>query len=163
MTLFHLKGWKENVQKVIDTYAKTTVDNMERNYSAEFFANIQLLDRLLKPINQGIINYKQPKTIPRWIFATWPIWYNCCWIIFYGYLIFTERAAPSIISQQILSLMCITQLVAKLTNGVVNYHQIKTLLQWCEDIYTAKYRDQYKPVINGVFEKTNINITLCIR
>lgn len=137
--------------------------NMARNYTEEFFGNIRLLDRLLKPIGQGIINYQRPRTICAWIRSTWPIWYNCCWIVFYTYLIMVEKAEPRILSQQILSLMCITQLVAKLLNGVVNYAQIKNLLRWCEEIYTAQYRDEYKSVVNGVFEKTNFNITLCIR
>lgn len=137
---------------------------MER-YLQEYRRNIVLIDKLLRPINQGFLNPIRPKTLWGWFLHTWPIWYGSIWLVIYTYVIFGhgKQAGLEIISQQIWSMMCVTQLVAKLINGVIQIKKLKDLFNWCEHCYTMKYRPEYLAIVLGVFAKTNKNITMWIR
>lgn len=134
-----------------------------RDFAAEYQRNIKFIDSCLIPLNQGVLKPIRPKSVLGWFFHIWPIWYGCIWLCVYTYLIFGQRAGLALISQQIWCMMCVTQLVAKLINGVVNIKKLKALFQWCNEVYTTKYDPEYQNVVNGVFEKTNIYITWAIR
>ena len=133
-----------------------------RNFAAEFYSNLRLLDAFLSPFHQGILNQDNSRGV-KWFLRQWPLWYSCLWICFYAYLILVQTAGPQIVSQQMLSMFCIVQLAAKQLNAKGQGQLLQELLKWCEDIYTKRIKTEFQTVVDGVFEKTNATITTCIR
>lgn len=138
---------------------------MDRKLVEQYRSNAVLIDKLLQPLNQGFMKPKRPSSIFGWLFHVWPIWYGSIWICIYTYLIFGHGrlGGLALISQQIWCMMCVTQLVVKLTNGVFQGEKLQELFKWCEKCYTMDYSKEYIPVISGVYEKANVYITTCIR
>ena len=134
-----------------------------RNYLSEYVENIKLMDWVLKPANQGVLQSMVHVTPWGRFLQLWPIAFISFWIAFYTYLIFGQMAGLAIISQQLWCLMSILQIAAKLVNGLVQRGKLEELLQWCEGIYTATYKEKYRGIVYGVFEKTNFFIKMCIR
>lgn len=135
----------------------------ERNYLEEFHQNILLTDNLLKMLNQGVVVRKETKGMFRTILELWPIIYCTSWCLIYLYMIFGERAGLELTIAQVWCLMSITQTSSKLINGNLAKDKVQSLLKWCRSVYTAKYKIQYRAIINGVFEKTNSYISWCIK
>lgn len=135
-----------------------------RNYTEEFHANIKLLDYFLAIFHQGIFqNQTRTKNLLIRLWQLWPLWYSSLWITFYAYLILGETAGPEIVSQQILSMFCVVQLLAKQINAKCQGTRLRKLVQWCEDVYVVKLPEKYQKVVDDVFEETNSTITTCIR
>lgn len=133
-----------------------------RNYSEEFFSNLKLLDSFLAPFHQGILRPRS-STGFKWFLKQWPVLYSCLWILIYTYLVLVERSGPEIVSQQMLGLMCIAQLAVKQINAKWQVDLLQQLLKWCGAIYSTKLKPEYQAVVDSVFERTNSNITTCIR
>lgn len=136
---------------------------MKNKYVQEFYANIKFAELLMRPLQQRIWNTDNPTSVLGWLINLWPIWYITLWVSIYTYFIFSQRAGLAIVAEQVWCLMSVTQILAKLVNGVLKKHSLKRLMQWCEEIYAMDYKDQYQPLVHGVFEKTNIFIYLCTR
>lgn len=134
-----------------------------RNYASEFAANIKFLDSFLAPFNQGILTRAPNCSLLRQLVNLWPVWYSCLWVALYAYLILSQRAGPEIVSQQMLSMFCIVQLVAKQLNAKFQVDLLRKLLRWCEDVYTVRLQRELQAVVDSVFEETNQTITQCIR
>lgn len=134
-----------------------------RNYLDEFKGNIRLTDLFLRGIKQDLVKPVKPKGIFSVIWQNWPLCYITGWVIFYLYLIFGERAGLVNISEQIWCLMSVSQVLVKLLNRLMQSDKMTEILRWCEGLYTAKYKPEYRVIVFGVFEKTNSFIGLCIR
>lgn len=135
-------------------------------YLAEYRDNIQLIDRLMWPLNQNFLkpSWKPKNKVLRFLYA-WQIWYGCTWIGVYIYLIVChgKLAGMEIISQQIWCVMSVMQMEAKIINGWLQKDKLMRLLKWCEDLYTMDYGKEYAKVVLDVFAKTNRTITFCVR
>lgn len=138
---------------------------MDRKYLEEFRRNVVHIDKLLRPINQGFLMPIRPTSIFGWFWHIWPIWYCSLWVGIYTYLVFCHggQAGLSLVSQQIWCMMCVAQLVAKLINGVLQVTKLQDLFKWCEECYTMDYDQEYVPIVNGVFKRTNVYITTWIK
>lgn len=138
---------------------------MEKRFLLEFRSNAAFIDKILRSINQGFQNPTRPTSICGWFWKFLPIWFSTVWITIYVYLIFTQgqQAGLALVAQQIWAMMVLIQAVSKLTNGVFRIKMLEDLMKWCEECYTMDYRPEYVPVVNGVFRRTNIYISVCIR
>lgn len=144
--------------------------NTMSNYLKEYHRIVQLTDTFLTPVRQGVLissqnnikAHKKDGFICR-LLNGGPILYISLWVGIYVYCIFGEHAGLEIVSEQLWCLMSITQILAKLINGVVQRDKLKELLGWCEGNYTFAYRKEYKAIVNGVFEKANTVISFCCR
>lgn len=134
-----------------------------RNYIEDFHTNIKFIELLMKPLRQRVWNTDNPSSIIGWIIHIWPIWYISMWVLIYVYFILAQRAGLVTASEQIWCLMSITQILAKLINGVLKKESLRKLMQWCEVTYSTQYKDKYRNIIHEIFENTNIYIYLCIR
>lgn len=134
-----------------------------RNYLAEFHRNLDLTERLLSHVNQSIKNPPAPKGFIEWFRNLFPITYCTFWIVLYTYLMFFEDGGLDLIVQQIWCMMSIMQVWAKMINSIVQQKKITELLAWCENVYAAPYKPDYKPIVNNIFEKTNFIIALLLK
>lgn len=132
-------------------------------YMEDFHKTMKLADRLLSPLNQGVLSSSEKTGFFRMLLRLWAIWYNCAWVAFYFYLIFGERAGLAIVSEQIWCLMSVMQLLAKLINGVVQRDKLKELLKWCEGVYTTKYKPDYEEIFEKTCNRASFLIYLCSR
>lgn len=133
------------------------------SYLDKFKGNIRLADNFLRPLNQGILNPNNPKSVIVRNLQRWPMWYIASCVTFYLYLIFGERAGLVNISEQIWCLMTISQVLVKIINHLLQSDKVKDILRWCEELYTTQYKPEYQVVEESVFQKTNSIIGLCIR
>lgn len=134
-----------------------------KQYLIDFHKTMKLADRLLSPINQGVLSSTEKKGFFRNLLQLWAIWYNSAWVTFYFYLIFGEQAGLAIVSEQIWCLMSVMQLLAKLINGVVQKHKLEELMKWCEGVYTTKYKSDYKEMFEKTCNRASFLIYLCSR
>lgn len=125
---------------------------------------VVIIDRLLRLVNQGFVQPVRPTSIFGWFRHIWPIWYACIWLVIYTYLIFGhgKQAGLELVSQQIWCMMCVVQVTAKLTNGVLQVEKLQDLFKWCEECYTMDYQE-YTDIVISVFEKTHSNVMTALR
>lgn len=132
------------------------------SFLQDFYRNILFANKFLRLLNQPI-NFHTPRFILAKIFHLWPIWYNSFVVAGYIYLIFGQSAPLEIFSQQLWTVMTIFQVLAKLTNRRMHDKEFQTLLKWCEEKYTLRFRPEYQEIVDDTFLKTNRYITLFIR
>lgn len=133
------------------------------NYAEDFYKNRKLIDKVLRRINQRAVRYEFPKGLLNWFIFLFPVLFQLGTVVAFIYLVFIERPELEVATEQMWCGLSFVQIAVKSINGLVQKDRMIGLLEWCERVYTTKYKVHVQEIVDKIFGETNDRITLLIR